>query len=168
MYKIIGADNREYGPVPLETLRQWIAEGRANSKTMVLKEGESSWRPLSSFPELVCFSGTQPPVAKPAIGAPQPAQTNGFAIASLVLGCISVVMAWCCCWGFPFNITGIILGAIALSQIQANPNQTGRGLAITGIILSILSIVLGAVFTLIFLSSGGFEEIMREMKRFRV
>ena len=27
MYKIIGADGKEYGPISLEVLRQWIAEG---------------------------------------------------------------------------------------------------------------------------------------------
>jgi hypothetical protein len=53
MYKIIGADKKEYGPVTIEELRQWIAQGRANGETLVQLEGQTDWRPLASFPELV-------------------------------------------------------------------------------------------------------------------
>ena len=35
MYKIIGADLKEYGPVSVEQLRQWISEGRVNAQTKV-------------------------------------------------------------------------------------------------------------------------------------
>ena len=39
MYKIIGADQKEYGPVSAEQLRLWIAEGRVNGQTSVWPEG---------------------------------------------------------------------------------------------------------------------------------
>lgn len=55
MYKIVGADGREYGPISLEQLRQWIAEGRANALTRVLPEGATEWKTLSELPE---FAGT--------------------------------------------------------------------------------------------------------------
>lgn len=51
MYKIIGADGREYGPVTTEQLRQWIATGRANLQTKAQPEGGTDWRPLAEFPE---------------------------------------------------------------------------------------------------------------------
>jgi hypothetical protein len=51
MYKIIGADQREYGPVTAEQLRQWIAEGRMNGQTLAQAEGATEWKPLSAFPE---------------------------------------------------------------------------------------------------------------------
>ena len=47
MYKIIGADQKEYGPVSGEQLRQWIAEGRVSGQTMVQSEGDPNWRPLA-------------------------------------------------------------------------------------------------------------------------
>ncbi len=50
MYKIIGADGREYGPVTTEQLRQWIATGRANLQTNAQPEGGTDWRPLAEFP----------------------------------------------------------------------------------------------------------------------
>jgi uncharacterized membrane protein len=51
MYKIIGADQKEYGPVTAEQLRQWLAEGRVNGQTSVQSEGATEWKPLAAFPE---------------------------------------------------------------------------------------------------------------------
>src|SRR5262245_48361390 len=52
MYKIIGADEKEYGPVSAEILKQWIAHGRVNAQTRVLPEGATEWKPLGEIPEL--------------------------------------------------------------------------------------------------------------------
>src|SRR5438477_2530857 len=51
MYKIIGGDKKEYGPVSAEELRRWIAEGRVNAQTQVQAEGSTEWKPLSAFSE---------------------------------------------------------------------------------------------------------------------
>jgi len=51
MYKIIGADRVEYGPVSAEQIRQWLAEGRADSQTKVRGEGSEEWKPLAEIPE---------------------------------------------------------------------------------------------------------------------
>lgn len=51
MFKIIGTDGKQYGPIAADQLRRWIAEGRANSATLVQAEGSTDWKPLSSFPE---------------------------------------------------------------------------------------------------------------------
>jgi hypothetical protein len=53
MYKIIGADSQEYGPVSAEQIRQWLAEGRVNSETKVQAEGEGEWKQVADIPELV-------------------------------------------------------------------------------------------------------------------
>jgi hypothetical protein len=50
MYKIIGADHREYGPVPAERVKQWILEGRANAQSKVQPEG-GEWRSLGELTE---------------------------------------------------------------------------------------------------------------------
>jgi uncharacterized membrane protein len=72
MYKVIGSDNREYGPAGEDVIRRWIAEGRANGATQVQKEGDPGWRPLSSCPEFAeaLAAGAQVP---PAAEAPAPA-----------------------------------------------------------------------------------------------
>ena len=51
MYKIIGADKKEYGPVTAEQLRQWIIEGRVNGQTSVWSEVLGEWKPLAAYPE---------------------------------------------------------------------------------------------------------------------
>ncbi|MHB1536124.1 MAG: DUF4190 domain-containing protein [Acidimicrobiales bacterium] len=59
-------------------------------------------------------------------GYPPPQTTNGLAIASLVLG---ILWLW-----WIGSILAVIFGHIALGQIRAR-NQSGRGLAIAGLIL---------------------------------
>jgi len=68
MYYIIGADQKQYGPVPAEEVRKWIAEGRADAQTRAQAEGGGEWKPLAFFPEfaeaLVAkarAAGTSPP-----------------------------------------------------------------------------------------------------------
>jgi hypothetical protein len=51
MYTIIGGDQKEYGPVTAEQLRQWITEGRLSGQSSVRGEGSGEWKPLSAFPE---------------------------------------------------------------------------------------------------------------------
>ena len=51
MYTIIGADQKEYGPVSSEQLCQWIADGRANGSTRARLEGSTEWKTLASFPD---------------------------------------------------------------------------------------------------------------------
>jgi hypothetical protein len=67
--------------------------------------------------------------------------TNGFAIASLVLGI---------CGG---AVLSIVFGIVALVQLRKR-NQRGRGLAIAGISLSALWIVAGVTFVVIALVYG--------------
>jgi uncharacterized membrane protein len=57
MHKIIGADGKEYGPVSVEQLRQWIAEGRADAQTRVAAEGETVWNTLGSMAEFTDIFG---------------------------------------------------------------------------------------------------------------
>ncbi len=63
MYKIIGADGNEYGPVSTEQLKQWMAEGRVNAQTKTLAESTTEWKTLAEFPELTAI----PPGPSPAV-----------------------------------------------------------------------------------------------------
>src|ERR1051325_7988645 len=67
MYKIIGADGKEYGPIPTETLKQWHAEGRVNAQTQVLPDGATQWQALGTIPELAAsLPLTSQPSAAPS------------------------------------------------------------------------------------------------------
>jgi hypothetical protein len=149
MYRIVGADNKQYGPVSAEMLRQWIADGRANGLTQVLLEGTNDWKPLLQFPEFAAaLSAAAGPTGPPS--PPRVARTNGFAVASLVLGLISATFGLCCCYGLPFNLLGFICAVIAFSQISADPQYNrGKGLAVAGMVLSILSVIIALLFHLL-------------------
>ncbi|MGW7412239.1 DUF4190 domain-containing protein [Streptomyces sp. NPDC054863] len=94
------------------------------------------------------YGGPQPYGMPPA-----PPRTNGLAIASLVTGIV-------CC----IPVLGLILGLVALSQIKKR-GDSGKGMAVAGIVLSSLSVVLVLVGIL---TGGlanfkqGFEDGMRE------
>jgi hypothetical protein len=90
MYRIIGADEREYGPVTADQLRQWIAEGRANAQTRVLVEGATEWKPLGTLPEF--FAGPPPltamPHATPAASAL--VEVNGPAVGLMLTSALNL------------------------------------------------------------------------------
>lgn len=91
MYKIIGADGKQYGPVTTAQVHEWIAEGRANAHTKVQAEGSPDWKPLGELPEFAEVLAARPaPIAPPLAttypsSAVSPAeQVNGPAIGLIV------------------------------------------------------------------------------------
>src|SRR6266496_6460414 len=125
MYKVIGSDGKEYGPISLEQLQQWRAEGRINARTRVLGPGATEWKTASEFPELGLAS---PPGIPGAGGSALPpslpaGEEKCLAIASFVLGLLSMV-----CFGFLAGIPAIICGHIARSRVRQSPARyTGAG-----------------------------------------
>lgn len=51
MYRIIGGDGREYGPVALEQIQLWIAQRRAGPGTLVRPESSTEWSALNQLAE---------------------------------------------------------------------------------------------------------------------
>lgn len=166
MYRIIGADGKSYGPISIEQLRQWIREGRANAQTQTLAEGATEWKPLGTLPEFAGhFAPPSPPVIGPTGPTWQAPRTNTSAQAGLILGILSLVLV-CCCYGFPFNVLGLIFSLIGLAQTNADPlREQGRGMAIAGLILSIASLVLAAAFVIFGLAMGHYH-VMWNYRRF--
>jgi hypothetical protein len=71
MYKIIGGDQKQYGPVSTDEVRAWIAEGRLSAQSLAWTEGNADWKPLGSFPEFADALRAQ--AAPPSqIAAPMP------------------------------------------------------------------------------------------------
>ena len=150
MYKIIGADQKEYGPITADQLRQWISEGRVNGNTKVQTGGAGPWKSVSELPE---FAAAVPIAAPPATMTPAPVamapaapQTNQMAVWAMVTGILSVI---CCQVLGPVSI---VLGLVAMSQIKGNPQQQGSGFAIAGIVLGIISLLLVIIGILVMIS----------------
>jgi prepilin-type processing-associated H-X9-DG protein len=142
MYRIIGADQKEYGPVTTDQIKQWIAQGRVNGQTNVQAEGSGEWKPLREFPEfaaeLALLTG---PAPAGIAGAPAPlaapSKTSGMAITSLVLG---ILGAFSC--GI-LALPGLILGIISLVRINKSQGKMGgQGIALAGTIVSAVFVVL--------------------------
>jgi hypothetical protein len=153
-FQIIGADGRPYGPVSGEQLQRWIAEGRANAQTQTFATGATEWKPLGTLPEFAGhFAPPMPPTIGPLVSRPA-RRSNPSAIAGLIFG----LLAFFCCCKFLFGPLGIIFSLVGLSQINRQPEYyEGRGLAIAGLVLSILSILLAAILILIAIASGNFQ-----------
>jgi hypothetical protein len=64
MYKIIGGDQKEYGPVTFDQVAGWIRDNRANAQTLIQKEG-GPWLPLGSLPDAALLPPARRPVAAP-------------------------------------------------------------------------------------------------------
>jgi hypothetical protein len=145
MYKIIGQDGKEYGPISGEQLRQWISQNRIESRSPVFADGAKDWTFVGLLPEFAnYFAGEIPPAIAPqTIAPPTPMRkTNGFAMAGLICGILSVTLCLCC-GGIPFNVLGLIFSIVALMQINEHPQlHEGRGLAIAGIILAAVSLLI--------------------------
>lgn len=114
MYKIIGADQKEYGPVTSDQIRQWIAEGRANAQTLVQAEGGPDWKPLSAIPEFAEALAAKAGVRVPLTDSPPMDQQS---LAAEILSRQAEVQVGQCLssgWELWKNNLGLILGATTL------------------------------------------------------
>lgn len=92
------------------------------------KASDGHWYPPTLAPGGHASAAPPPPGAARAAYSTQPTKTNGLAVASLVLG---IVWLW-----FIGSILALVFGYIARKQIdESNGSQTGRGMAVAGIVL---------------------------------
>jgi hypothetical protein len=142
MYKIIGADGKEYGPVSTEQLRQWISEGRVNAQTRVQPASGGEWKPAAEFAELRFASpagGTGPgPITPPLRTGQAGGQQQGLAITSFVLGLLGLA-----CLGLLTGLPAIICGHVARGRARRAPGEYGgAGFALAGLIMGYVSLVM--------------------------
>lgn len=69
MYKIIGSDTKEYGPVSTDKIREWLRQGRVNGQTKVKAENATDWQALGTLAEFAA-DFTAPPTGAPPASAP--------------------------------------------------------------------------------------------------
>ena len=134
------------GPVDAATMREMINSGGLTGATPVWRDGLIGRQPIAQVPELAGYlpepsapavqAGVQP-VAVPQVhgGAP----TNGLAVASLVLGIISLALFCLIPISLPCGVIGLILG------LSANKGPSKQPLATAGIVTSIVGILISAL-----------------------
>lgn len=77
--------------------------------------------------------------------------SNGFAIASLVLGIVGLFTCFCCGFSLLTGIMSIVFGAVSMQR-----RSSGNGMAIAGIILGAVSILCGIVIIAMFFFDASF------------
>lgn len=163
MYKIIGGDQKEYGPVTAADIRQWIAEHRLNAHSKVLAEGSADWKPLSEFPEFADALRAGPqPAPTPAPFATS-AGTSGSSGRAAALHQVGTPALWLLVVGIiDLTLTGFDLlsrlflthTADVMRQLQMLPAEmrsimeklmgpAGIALDLAGLVVDVL-IILGA------------------------
>ena len=149
MYKIIGADGQQYGPVNTELLKKWIAENRANGQTQVQFEGTAEWKTLNSFPE---FAGEIRSIPPPFSAAPPPVATPPGAVSAKASNKIAA------------GVCGILLGTFGIHKFILG--YTGAGLImllltlLTCFIASPIMHIIGLIEGIIYLTKSD-EEFVR-------
>jgi TM2 domain-containing membrane protein YozV len=129
MYKIVGVNGQQYGPVSAEEIRRWIAENRVNAQTLVQTEGVLEWKPLGSVSEFASELKAVPPQIAPPPSAVASRASNKI----------------------PAGVCGILLGSLGIHKFILG--YTGAGLIL--LLVTVLSCgILGAITHLIGLIEG--------------
>jgi hypothetical protein len=138
MYRIIGADGKEYGPISADQVRSWIAQGRLNAQSKIKSEDAAEWKALAELPDFAGLAGAVNPPPLTPVGTPAaPKRLSALAIVSLVLGVLGLISLGLAA------IPGLVLGIVALLKIRRNPSTlSGTGLAIAGICVSGLMLLM--------------------------
>jgi hypothetical protein len=85
-----------------------------------------------------------------------PKANNGKALASMILGIVSVAL--CCYWFIALagGVVALILGIMARKEIAAG-NGTNGGMALTGVITGAVAAALGLIFGVLSFTSSSFN-----------
>lgn len=128
MYKIIGGDQKQYGPVSTDEVRDWIADGRLNAQSLAWAEGAPDWKPLASFPEfadaLRAKAAPQFPQAALSPGMAQAYEAQIFAQPPQLRIVYCIERAWALLkadFGLLFGAC-VIYGLISLCQLIPGMN----------------------------------------------
>ena len=133
----ISVDDQRHGPYSAEQLFAMLRSGQVPANAMVYDPGKDPhWVPASTL------------LTAPLSPGREPTKTNGAAIASLILGILGLLLAVLIV-GLPLALIAVILGFIALSSIgksqQTATPQSGKGMAVAGLVTGGLGLVMGAV-----------------------
>lgn len=115
MYKFIGGDQREYGPVSADQIREWIGEGRANGDTLVQAKGSNDWVAISTLSEFAEALAAQ--AARVLAPAKSPTANEWEAQSDYYAARAANLDIWSCMersWNLLRKHTGLLVGASAV------------------------------------------------------
>lgn len=139
MFKIIGADQKEYGPVSVAQIRQWITDGRLSAVTQAQRATGGDWQPLSAFEEFADIfnpAGAAPtPEAAPAAtpstpqAAPIPTAAREMALSAVKGPAIALIII--ASLGIAYYLFSFFFGLVTHTPHTVSPGATpfARGFA---------------------------------------
>jgi len=153
MYKIIGSDGKEYGPVDAQQIMRWLADGRVNVHSMVLAEGATEWKPLGDFPELAgtgSVTQSQSSASSPQSAGMRPPASTADAAARVSGPATGLIVT--AVLGFVAQALSLLLNVFGLSTAGFGRSSTEMALnAFTGtfgIVLNVVGVAIGVVILL--------------------
>lgn len=152
MYKILGADQREYGPVSAQQIIEWVNQGRANANTKARAEGTETWLPLSSIPEFASLftmgATAGAPNAAPGSSTPPPtystAAPDSDAAAQAVLASGRTIDAGHCIsrgWELVKNNFWLLVGATFVIGLIEGAIPLLTGVCRGGLFILVLKLI---------------------------
>lgn len=161
----VGRNNTPLGQFTEAEIREGFERGTFFATDLTWREGMAEWRPLDQVFGFVAAqsltaplsvfgpaaSGSAPPAMQPGHVGVGVMPTPGTAVASLVLGVLSLFLLFLCFIGGGLAIPGVICGHMALGRIKRSGGQLqGRGMALAGLAVSYATIAIALVFVLFF------------------
>lgn len=132
MYKIIGSDGQQYGPVGADQIKRWLGQNRVNAQTLIQPEGATEWKPLSTFPE---FAGDLKPI--PPLAVPPPAGVSARASNKIAAGICGILLGALGVHKFIFGYTGAGIIMLLLTILTCG---------IAGVVTGIIGLIEGIVY----------------------
>lgn len=180
----------QQGQYSLEDINRMIAASQLGGGDLAWQDGMVEWQPLSSIPGvMVSLADGPPPLpgSPPAIrGAYSPPQSNvapqgyaagppvnsGMAVASMVLGILSLVLFFTHVFALIMALLAVIFGHTSRGNIRRSQGRlTGAGMGLAGLItgyiaMLIITIVIIVLATFIgkAIDKAGDPEFRRRME----
>lgn len=104
------------------------------------------------------------PTTNPTTTPSNPNAGKGLGIAGMILGIVAIIVSFVPCfgwWAVVLAVVGVVLSAISLSQ--ASKAGASKGMAIAGLICSILAIIIGSIW--IFVIAKATSEISTALEQ---
>ncbi len=157
----IARNEEQFGPFSPEEVRRQLAAGLLQPTDYAWSEGANAWVQLADLPSLLSppaqpVAPHLPPSAAPVIEpvAHRSHPTSGLAVASMILGILSVTFVVPAVSG----IAGAICGHLARARIRRSGETiAGDGMAVAGLITSYIGlfiILLALVFAFAIIGAG--------------
>lgn len=158
-YTIIGGDQKQYGSVTADNIRSWLAEGRLNPQSLIKGEGDTEFRPLSTFPEFA-DALTPPAGSPPPLGALGGGTGEAYEAALKLVKGPAIGLKVTAITGLVLVVLGLVINVLTLAGVQIGMQQFGdpqmqRLFSSLGGGLGIVQDIIGAVVGVIVLLGAG-------------